>query len=249
MPHNLDSAPMDKPLNARQRRFVAEYLVDGVAAAAARRAGYGGLGRAQGWTLMKSPRVRAAIAEARAARAAPMTREMAIEGLRRIAEANVLDYARTGPDGTVELDLARLDRERAGAVKGLTVTEKTDPRTGVVTRRVAFTLADRAAALARLAPLLTSDLAERAGDKGYAEGVQSVLDLEVDEFVRLKAFNAERSRTAGYGRVRSGRELGQRLHEFWLRERRVAGAQTWEMASDADHDAWDAEISAAEGRW
>ncbi len=134
MPHNPNSAPMSQPLKARQRRFVAEYLTDGNASGAARRAGYSGLGNTQGCMLMKSPRVRAAIEAAQAAQAAPMTREQAIEGLRRIAEANVLDYARPGPGGALELDLWRLSRDRAGAVKELTVVERTDPKSGVVTR-------------------------------------------------------------------------------------------------------------------
>ncbi len=248
MPHNPSSAPMDKPLNPRQRRFVEEYLVDGVASAAARRAGYSGRGNTQGCMLMKSPRVRAAIASAQEAQAAPMTREQVIEALRRLAEANVLDYARSGPDGVVTLDMARLDRDRAGAVKSLTVTEKTDPTTGVVTRTVAFALADRAAALARLAPMLSSDVATLAMDKGYAEGVQGVLEMEIDEIARLQVFSAEQARQAGYSRVRNGRELGRRMHEFWLKERRLDGVGDWEPMTDEDYKAMDAEIEAAEAR-
>jgi phage terminase small subunit len=246
LPHNPSSAPMDKPLNARQRRFVAEYLLDGNASAAARRAGYSGRANTQGCMLMKSPRVRAAIAATQAARAAPMTREQAIEQLRRIAEANVLDYARTGPDGTVELDMAQLDRDRAGAVKSLTVTEKTDPKTGVVTRTVGFALADRSAALIKLLPMLTSDLTGKAMDKGYAQGVESLLDLEVDEFDRLKAFHEKKVREGGFYRARGGAELARRMHDFWLRERGLDQVKDWEPTSDEDYEAMDAEMAARE---
>lgn len=246
MPHIPSSAPLSKPLNVRQRRFVTEYLADGNASAAARRAGYRGRGNTQGCMLLKSPRVQAAIEAARAARAAPMSREQAIEGLRRIAEANVLDYARPGPGGALELDMWRLDRDRAGAVKALSVVEKTDPRTGAVTRTVSFELADRAAALKMLAPMLDSTVAAKAMDKGYAEGVASILDLGVGEFERLKAFNDEKVREAGYRRARSGVELARRMQDFWARERGLVDVADWEPTSDEDFDKMDADWDALE---
>lgn len=244
-----DGAPAPRPLNVRQLRFVREYLVDGCAAAAARRAGYAQkAGRWAARDLMRNGRVRAAIAEARAARDAPLTREAAIEGLRRIALADVLDYARTGPDGAVELDLARLAQDRGGAVKGLSVVERTDPRTGAVTRTVSFELADRAAALARLLPLLKADAAGKALDRGYAQGVQSVLELEVEEFERLKAFEEAKAREAGYRGVKSGAELARRQQAFWMREHGLEEAAAWETASEAELAALDGEWAAAEAR-
>ncbi|MCE3290108.1 MAG: hypothetical protein K0R83_2120 [Caulobacter sp.] len=194
----VSPAPAGKPLNLMQQRFVHEYLADGVATAAARRAGYSGKrARWQAVDLMKNPRVKAAIAAERARRAGPMTRQEAIEGLRRIAQANVLDYARPGADGALELDLWRLERDRAGAVKGLTVTERTDPKTGETTRTVGFALADRSAALIRLLPMLEADAAGAALERGRGLGVAAVAALSVEAFGRFKAALAQAGRGRG----------------------------------------------------
>lgn len=249
----MTASPSDavsgKPLTPRQQRFVQEILVDGVVAAAARRAGYSAKASlySQG-QLMKNPRVLAAIAAERARRAAPMTREQAIEGLRQIAEATVLDYARPGPDGALELDLWRLERDRAGPIRELSLVEKTDPASGAVTRTVSFKLADRAAALAKLAPLLTSEATLKALDKGYAEGVESILDLEVGEFTEMKAYWTAKRRATGYNRVKSGAELAWRQHDFWRREMMAKQAETWEPPTDEDEEAMDREVLEYEAR-
>ena len=242
-------AACGKPLTPRQQRFVQEILVDGVVAAAARRAGYSAKSSLYSSNqVMKNPRVLAAIEAERARRAAPMTREQAIEGLRQIAEATVLDYVRPGPDGALELDLWRLERDRAGPVRELSVVEKTDPASGAVTRTVSFKLADRAAALAKLAPLLTSEVTLKAVDKGYAEGVEGILELDVGEFAEMKAYWAAKRRAAGYQRVKSGAELAWRQHNFWRRDLMVNEVETWEVASDEDNDAMDREDEADEAR-
>ena len=208
----VSPAPAGKPLNLRQQRFVQEYLVDGVAAAAARRAGYSAKSSLySGHQLVRNPRIKAAIEAGRAARAAPMTRREAIEGLRRIAEANVLDYARLGAGGSLDLDLGRLERDRAGPVKGLTVTERTDARTGAVTRTVAFTLADRSAALAKLLPMLEADEAAAALARGRGEGIAAAAALSVEAFGRFKTFLAQ----AGRGRKTPAEGL---LDAFLARE-------------------------------
>lgn len=200
MPPSSAGAAAPRPLNARQQRFVIEYLQDRNASAAARRAGYRGRGNTQAVGLMKDARVQAAIAAEQARRAAPMTREQAAEGLRRIAEANVLDYVRPGKDGALELDLWRLERDRAGAVRELTVVEKTDPVSGVVTRTVGFKLADRSAALIKLLPMLeAAEAGARAADeaaaerRGWAAGAEAVAGLEPEAFGRLVALRAAMS--------------------------------------------------------
>ncbi|WGM38567.1 terminase small subunit [Caulobacter sp. NIBR1757] len=245
----VSKAPPGKPLNLMQQRFVHEYLVDEVATAAARRAGYSGKrARWQACDLMNNPRVKAAIAAAKAARDAPWTREMVIEQLRKIASANVLDYARPGADGALELDLWRLERDRAGAVKALSVVEKTDPKSGVVTRTVGFTLADRSAALIKLLPMLESGQVTKAMDRGYAFGVESILELDLGEFARMKAYWAERARETGYRQVKSGAELAWRQHQFWRRDRRVEEVADWEPATDEDLDGLNGDPAAAGAR-
>ncbi len=195
MPASPSDALCDKPLTPRQQRFVQEILVDGVVAAAARRAGYSGKSSLYSCNqLMKNPRVMAAVEAERARRAAPWTRETATRALRQIAEANVLDYARPGPDGTLELDLWRLERDQAGPVKALSVVEKTDPVSGVVTRTVGFTLADRASALMKLASVLESEEDGRAERRGWVQGAEAVAALTPAQLGRFQALWAKRRR-------------------------------------------------------
>jgi phage terminase small subunit len=195
MPASPSDALCGKPLTPRQQRFVQEILVDGVVAAAARRAGYSGKSSLYSCNqLMKNPRVMAAIEAERARRAAPWTRETATRALRQIAEANVLDYARPGPDGTLELDLWRLERDQAGPVKALSVVEKTDPVSGAVTRTVGFTLADRASALMKLASVLESEEDGRAERRGWVQGAEAVAALTPAQLGRFQALWAKRRR-------------------------------------------------------
>jgi phage terminase small subunit len=209
----VSNVPLSKPLSLQQQRFVHEYLVDEVATAAARRAGYSGKrARWQACDLMKNPRVKAAIAAAKAARDAPLTREQAIEGLRRIASANVLDYARPGADGALELDLWRLERDRAGAVRELTVVEVADPRSGAVTRTVGFKLADRSAALMKLLPMLGSGTEAEAERRGWLAGAERMAEMPPEQFGRFQAFRA------AMARGRKGAAIDAVLDAFWARE-------------------------------
>ncbi|MDB5470424.1 MAG: hypothetical protein JWR84_1984, partial [Caulobacter sp.] len=179
--------PVLKPLRLRQQRFVHEYLVDGNAAAAARRAGYEvKRSKSYGCEMLKKPAVKAAVAAERARRAAPMSRESVMAALRQVAEANVLDYARTGPGGALELDLWRLERDRAGAVKELTVVEQTDPKSGAVTRTVGFKLADRSAALIKLLPMLEARDEAAGLARGRRDGIAAVAALTAEQFGRFR---------------------------------------------------------------
>lgn len=82
-----------KPLNANQQRFVAEYMVDLNASAAARRAGYSArTAEQQGPRLLGNAGVRAAIAQELEARA-KRTRIDADWVLRTLAEEKAADLA------------------------------------------------------------------------------------------------------------------------------------------------------------
>jgi phage terminase small subunit len=172
--------PPLRSLTVRQHRFVEEYRVDGVAAAAARRAGYSAASaRWTGRDLLATPHVRAALEKAEPAHAAMAAlspdRRQAMSELGRIAFANLMDYVSVGADGELDLDLGRLDRASAAAVKELTIDQTTDPRTGAVHKRIRFKLADKQAALARFMTQSAAAAKEReawleAGrDQGRAE--------------------------------------------------------------------------------
>ena len=134
------------PLTARQEHFVYEYLVDGCATAAARRAGYSSrTARAIGSENLTKPAIREAIAAAQAARAkrTEVTADRVIAELARIAFANARDYIRIGDAGTWDVSLPH--RDAAAAVQELTITEESGGR-----QRVRVKLADKRAALVDL---------------------------------------------------------------------------------------------------
>ena len=54
--------------------------------------------------------------------------------LARIAFANMLDYLRVGDDGHVEVDLSRLNRDKAAAIQEVVVDYDAEPRTTTRTR-------------------------------------------------------------------------------------------------------------------
>src|SRR4051794_19252396 len=135
-----------KVLTSRQERFIEEYLVDGCATAAARRAGYSSrTARAIGSENLTKPAVRDAIAAAQAARAkrTEVSADRVVAELARIAFANARDYVRVREDRTFDLCLP--DREAAAAVQELTITDAAEGR-----RRIRLKLADKRAALVDL---------------------------------------------------------------------------------------------------
>jgi phage terminase small subunit len=139
-------------LTARQRRFVEEYGVDHCAAAAARRAGYSAASaKWSGRDLLRHPGVQAALRVVGTAPAGLVPDKIALQReLSHLAFANLLDYVVVDGEGDLDLDLSRLDRSKAAAVKELIIDQTTDPRTGVVRKRVRFKLADKQAALAKM---------------------------------------------------------------------------------------------------
>lgn len=151
-------------LTPRQRRFVEEFLVDRCAAAAARRAGYSAASaKWAGRDLMRHPRVRQALQVIRHAPFDAVPDKAAVQReLSHLAFANLLDYVVIDGAGELDLDLSRLDRTKAAAVKELIIDQTTDPRTGVVRKRVRFKLADKQAALTRMMAQAPDSQADRA---------------------------------------------------------------------------------------
>ena len=193
--------PDDQPtrLTHRQEKFVEEYLIDGVAGAAARRAGYSARSAyATGSTLLTQPKIQAALEAARdRGPPDPMDEETAVEELARLAYANLLDYAMVGPDGAFELDVRRLDRKTAAAIKEVVIEERPVGRDGGVRRTVRFRLADKQQALVRLIGVLRKareDYPESYA-QGQRQGRNEILGLNEEQFRRLKAEGDRRMRS------------------------------------------------------
>jgi phage terminase small subunit len=172
-----------RPLTALQQRFVQEYRLDGRAAAAARRAGYSSsAARWSGYKLLRDPRVAALLAEPTPQTlGAGLNEYAAIEELGRLAFANVLDFAVVRPDGALEVDLARLERDRAAAIREVTILEKT-AADGAVTRVTRLKLADKSLALTRF--LRVCGLEALAHEKGWTEGNQDLLNRSTKEILQ-----------------------------------------------------------------
>lgn len=114
------------PLNAKQRRFVAEYLVDLDALNAARRAGYSPRSRSIGTELLQRPAVRAAIDAALAARAkrAQLKADDVLVELALLGRSDVRWFR---VDAQGELALADgAPAEAWRAVQSVTVTDRVD---------------------------------------------------------------------------------------------------------------------------
>jgi phage terminase small subunit len=146
----------ERPLNPKQKTFVAEYLIDLNATQAARRAGYRPR-RAQktGSRLLQRRDVRAAIAEAQAQRLAKldMDAEAVLTELAKIARASVLDYMRVGEDGEPIIDLSRLNQDNAAAIANVTIDrfKGADGADKSQIRRVKISFHNKVAALHELA--------------------------------------------------------------------------------------------------
>lgn len=119
---------MKRRPDPRHARFVEEYAVDGVAAAAARRAGYpAATANSHGCLLLKRPEVAAAVAAKEAERlaAAELGAERVLREAARIAFTDIRDVLR--PDGTVK-DIAEFDADLAAAVASVTMMKTTGAR-------------------------------------------------------------------------------------------------------------------------
>lgn len=146
---------VQKNLTARQKLFVAEYLIDHNAKAAAIRAGYSAKTATQGaGQLMQKPIVRAAIDRAvkKLTKKIDVTVEQVVAELAKIGFANMADYMRVGPSGDPVLDFSKLNRDQSAALSEVTVEDFVDGRGEDArdVRRVKFKLADKRAALVDL---------------------------------------------------------------------------------------------------
>lgn len=136
-------------LTAKQAAFVAEYLVDLNAAAAARRAGYS-VHRAdqQGLENLRKPEIAAAIQEALQARQqrTQVTADRVVQELARLAFFDIGKLVRE--DGT-PLGLHEMDEDTRRAVAGLEVARVGNADIGVA-EILKFKLADKTRALEQL---------------------------------------------------------------------------------------------------
>lgn len=144
-----------RALTPKQERFVAEYLIDLNATAAARRAGYSAkTAEQQGPRLLGNVAVAQAIGrrQAKIAEKLEVTQERVVAELAKLGFANMADYMRAGPDGDPFLDFSALTRDQAAALTEVTVDDFVDGRgeDARAVRRVKFKLADKRAALVDL---------------------------------------------------------------------------------------------------
>jgi phage terminase small subunit len=142
-------------LNDKQRRFVAEYLVDLNATQAAIRAGYSAkTAKQQGSRLLTNVDVQAAMAEQQGtmAESLQVTAEDIVKELAKLGFSNMADYMKAGANGDPYLDFSQLTRDQSAALTEVTVEDFVMGRGEDArdVRRVKFKLADKRAALVDL---------------------------------------------------------------------------------------------------
>ncbi|MBX5190139.1 terminase small subunit [Rhizobium sp. NZLR3b] len=146
-------------LSEKQKRFVAEYLIDLNATQAAIRAGYSAkTAQQQGSRLLLNVVVQEELSrqQNKVAERLEITKERIVDELAKIGFANMLDYMRAGPDGDPHLDFSGLTRDQAAALSEVTVEDFKDGRGEDArdVRRVKFKLHDKKGALVDLAKML-----------------------------------------------------------------------------------------------
>ncbi|MDM9644480.1 terminase small subunit [Rhizobium sp. S163] len=146
-------------LSDKQRRFVAEYMVDLNATQAAIRAGYSAkTAQQQGSRLLLNVVVQEELSkqQSKVAERLEITKDRIVDELAKIGFSNMLDYMRAGPDGDPYLDFSGLTRDQAAALSEVTVEDFKDGRGEDArdVRRVKFKLHDKKGALVDLAKML-----------------------------------------------------------------------------------------------
>lgn len=144
--------------DAKQQRFVEEYLIDLNATQAAIRAGYSKKTAGQiGHELLKKPETQAAIDEAMKARSerTKITADAVMTELAKLGFANMLDYVRVSDGGLGFLDLSAVTRDQAAAIVEMTTEEVSggrdaDGEDGPPILKTKIKLADKRAALVDL---------------------------------------------------------------------------------------------------
>lgn len=139
-------------LTDRQRRFVEEYLVCLNATKAAITAGYSTRNASRiGPELLGKTWVAEAISAAMKGRSerTELTQDMVVDELRRLAFANMLDYITIHQDGSVVVDLSKVNRDRGAAIQDVTVDECVEGRgkEARAVKRTRFKLSDKARSL------------------------------------------------------------------------------------------------------
>lgn len=179
-------------MTPKQRRFVAEYLVDLDAKRAAIRAGYGAKNAASiAWRLRRIPEVSRAIDEAMAtwSKRHAIGAERVLHELGRIAFASISDFVAWDREGVTLKDQAVLDLDQQAAVADITMT-----RSGSGTT-VRVKLHDKLGALKELARLL--------GVSAETLGTSRMVDAE---YVGMSDTERAQRVLALFERVRKARE-------------------------------------------
>jgi phage terminase small subunit len=150
----IDNEP-EGTLTAKQQCFIAEYLVDLNATQAAIRAGYSEkTAKEIGSQNLGKPAIQVAIAAAMEERQkrTEVNQDFVIGELKKIAQANMMDYMRATPGGDPYLDFSQLTKEQAAALAEVTVDDYVEGRgeNARQIKRVRFKLCDKRAALVDL---------------------------------------------------------------------------------------------------
>lgn len=134
-------------LTPKQKRFVAEYLMDLNATAAAKRAGYSEkTAYSIGLENLKKPEIQSAIQEAKQARSqrTEITQDMVIQEL---AKLGFFDIRKLFDKDGKPLDISKLDGDTAAALVGLDVQDVSDSGGNYVGFIKKYKMADKIRAL------------------------------------------------------------------------------------------------------
>jgi phage terminase small subunit len=164
----------------KQKRFVAEYLIDLNATKAAERAGYSKkTAEQQGCRLLRNAQVKEAVAVKTDKLTAKLelSAEWVLGEIKKLAEANMMDYMTITESGEAFVDFSKLTRDQAAAIQEIRVDETGggggDGRRERV-QRTTFKLADKGLNLERLGRHLKlfTDKVEVSGMDGLYERLQ-----------------------------------------------------------------------------
>lgn len=148
-----------KKLNARERRFVGEYLIDCDPKRAAILAGYSktmAATKAYQWvsSSKQKPHVFEAVQKAleKHARKLDISADRVLREIALLGFANMGDYIQVQEDGSFFVDFSKLNRDQKAAIQEATVEEYMEGKgeTARQVRRTKFKLADKGANLERL---------------------------------------------------------------------------------------------------
>ena len=175
---------MAAKLTAKQKRFVAEYLVDLNATQAAIRAGYSqNTARVIGSENLTKPDIQAAIQEERdkLARKTEITQERVLREYARIA---FFDPRKMFDENGNPLSIAELDDDTAAAIAGLDVVTEIDKDTGDTSYTKKYRIANKIGALDSVAKHLGMFDAGRGGPQNSGNNLLDAIkgtEVSTDE--------------------------------------------------------------------